>query len=162
MLRLELTGATATLENLNCRTEKSGPDKVPAADLKVTVAQSAEVLAHFSPTLKAMLFNESGPRDLADGLPLRDTHFVYPLSRDEEMTGAKVRIEFGVGKPMEFEDVKVNQFRITPMEGGTVVIGFRVQCKPDEKQIGKLYMMQEQGITLSIEPAPLGEMKDAA
>lgn len=160
MLQLEFTKVTATLENINLRTEKNGPDKVPAADLKFSVATSADVLAHFSPTLKSFLFNEKGPRDLADGMPLRDSHLVFPLARDEEMTGADVEIEFGVVSDMGFGDVKVNQFRITPMEGGSVVLGMRVQCKPTPDQVAKLYTMQEQGVTLTLKPAELPVMKE--
>ncbi|MBK8916343.1 MAG: hypothetical protein IPM64_17400 [Phycisphaerales bacterium] len=159
MLSLELSAVTATLENLNPRVEKIGAEKLPAADLKISCAQSADVLAHFSPTLKAFLFDADGPRDLADGMTVRDPHLGYPLSRDEEMTGATVTIGFGVGSPMVFPDCRVNQFRITPMEGGTVVLGFRVQCRPDEKQIGKLYQLQETGVEFTLEPADLPEMK---
>jgi hypothetical protein len=36
---------------------------------------------------------------------------VYPLARDEEMFGATVTIDFGVGDPMIFQDAKVNHFR---------------------------------------------------
>lgn len=160
MFAFELERATATLENLNCRTEKNGPDKVPAADLKISVTGSADLLAFFSPTLKAMLFNDKGPKDLADGLPLRDTHFVFPLARDEEMVGATVSLDFGIGKPMVFEEAKVNQFRITPMEGGSVIVGFRVQCRPDEKQIGRLYQLQEQAVTIGVDPPELPVMKE--
>jgi hypothetical protein len=38
MLQLELQKATATFENFNPRVEKDGPDKVPAADLKISAA----------------------------------------------------------------------------------------------------------------------------
>ena len=161
MLELELDAATATLENLNTRTEKAGPDKMPAADLKFSCAQSADVLAHFSPELRAFLFDEDGPKDLADGVRVRNPHLDYPLGLDHEMTGASIRIDYGVGKPLEFTECKVNQFRITPMDGGSVVLGFRVQCRPDEKQIGKLYLLQEQGVTLTLEPMELPEMKAA-
>jgi hypothetical protein len=160
----ELTNAAATLSNLNPRVEKKGgnKEKVPAADLHFSCVQSADVLAFFSPTLKSFVFDEKGPRDLADGLPLRDPHMVYPLSRDEELLNATVKLDYGVKAPMEFEDAKVNRFEITPMEGGSVKVGFRVQCKPDEKQIGKLYLLQEQSVTLSIEPGELPEMKENA
>lgn len=161
MLSLELTKATATLENVNLRTEKSGPDKVPAADLKISAAQSADVLAHFSPTLKNFLFHTEGTLDLAGGFALRDPHLGYPLSRDEEMSGATVSIGFGPGAPMEFEDAKVNQFRLTPMEGGSVIVGFRVQCRPTPEQVAKLYTLQETGIELSLVPAELPTMPDA-
>ncbi len=162
MLELELTKVTATLENLNLRTEKAGPDKIPAADLKITCAQSADVLAHFSPLLKTFLFDVDGPKDLADGISVRDPHLGYPLSRDEEMTGATVQIGFGVGDPMAFEDCKVNSFRLTPMEGGSVVLGMRVQCRPTPEQVGKLYQLQETGIELTLEPMELPAMGEAA
>lgn len=163
MLRLELAGVTATLQNFNPRVEKKGTDKVPATDLKISTAQSPDVLAFFAPALKAHLFNESGPRDLADGLPLRDPHMVYPLKRDEEMLNAKVSIEYGVNKPLVFDDAKLKDFQLTPLQGGTVIVTFTVQCHPDaETQVPKLYVLQEQGITLSVEPAELPTMQEAA
>jgi hypothetical protein len=155
MLEFRLSKAPATLENFNSRTEKSGPDKIPAADLKVSCPQPADTLQFFSPTLKSMLFDEKAPKDLAEGMPLRDPHMVYPLARDEEMTGATVEIDYGVGEPMVFQDCKVNSFRLTPWAGGTVIIGFRVQCRPDEKQAGRLFMLQELAITVTVTPPEL-------
>ena len=161
MLRLELSKVTATLENLNLRMEKSGEGKVPAADLKISAAQSADVLANFSPTLKSFLFHTDGTLDLAGGMALRDPHLQFPIGRDEEMTGATVKIGFGVGEPMKFEDAKVNTFKLTPMDGGSVIVGFRVQCRPTPEQVAKLYTLQETGIELSLTPAELPAMKDA-
>ncbi len=161
MLALELSKVTATLENVNLRTEKAGPDKVPAADLKVSVAQSADVLAFFSPTLKSFLFHTEGTLDLAGGLALRDSHLGYPLSRDEEMTGATVEIGFGPGAPMVLDEAKVNSFRLTPHDGGTVIVGFRVQCRPTPEQVARLYQLQEIGIELTLRPAPLPVLPDA-
>jgi hypothetical protein len=162
MFEFELTAVPGTLENLNPRIEKEGKEKKPAADLRLSVSQSADILAHFSPSLKAFLFNENGPRDLADGLPLRDPHMEYPLGRDEEMVGATVKLEYGVGEPMVFADAKVNQFKITPMAGGSAIVGFRVQCRPTEIQIGKLYLLQEQAVTLTVEPPEQKKLADAA
>ena len=161
MFSLELTNANATLDNFNSRTEKIGPDKVPAADLRITCPSDSAVLANFSPSLRSFIFDLNGPKDLADGVSIRDPHMVFPLARDEEMTGATVQIAYGVGKPIEFTDCRINSFRITPMEGGTVVLTFRVQCRPDEKQAGKLYTLQEQAITLTLTPAELPEIKAA-
>lgn len=162
MLRLELTKCTATLENLNLRTEKAGEDKIPAADLKISTGQAADVLAHFSPTLKSFLFNPEATLDLAGGMSLRDPHLQYPLARDEEMTGAVVTIGYGPGKPMTFEDCKVNAFRITPHEGGSVVLAFRVQCRPSPEQVAKLYTLIEQGVEITVTPCELPEMGKAA
>ncbi len=155
MMQLELDTATATLEGVNLRTEKCGQDKVPAADIKISVAQPADVLAHFSPTLKAFLFHTEGTLDLAGGFELRDRHMVFPLARDEEMTGATVEIGYGPGHPMVLEGARVNAFRLTPMDGGSVIVGFRVQCKPTPEQVAKLYTLQETGIELSVIPAEL-------
>jgi hypothetical protein len=156
----ELTNAAATLANVNLRVEKIGGDKakVPAADLRFTINMDAGVLAFFSPTLRSFLFDDKGPRDLADGMPLRDPHMIFPLQRDEELVGAKVAIDYGVGKPMVFDEVKVNRFDLEPMNGGSVRVGLRVQCKPDEKQIGKLYLLQEQSLTLTVTPPELQEL----
>jgi hypothetical protein len=162
MLRLELDKVTATLQSFNPYTEKSGPDDVPAASLRISAALTPDVLAFFEPTLKSRLFNLDGPRDLADGLPVRDPHMVYPLKRDEEMVNAKVSIEYGVNKPVALDDVKIKDFHITPNEGGTVILAFTVLCKPDaEHQVPKLYKLQRQGITISVEPAELAEMQAA-
>ncbi len=158
MMQLELRGANATLESINLRTEKCGPDKVPAADLKISCAQGADVLAHFSPTLKAFLFHTEGTLDLAGGYELRDRHLCYPLSRDEEMTGATVEIGYGPGEPMAFDDSKVNAFKLTPINGGSVIVGFRVQCRPTPEQVARLYQLQETGIELSVIPAELPTM----
>lgn len=158
MFNLELEGVSATLENFNTRTEKVGDNKVPAADLKISCPRDAGVLVYFSPTLRSMLFDEKGPKDLADGVELRDPHMVYPLQRDEELVGAEVDIDFGIGQPMKFTDCKVNGFRLTPYAGGSVIVGFRVQCRPDEKQAGKLYTLQEQGITITVRPPQQQEM----
>lgn len=161
MLQLEFTKVTATLENVNLRTEKNGPDKVGAADLKISVATSADVLAHFSPTLKSFLFNDKST-DLAGGMPLRDNHLVFPLARDEEMTGATVSLDYGVpGSDMVFSDAKVNQIRITPVEGGSVIIGLRVQCRPTPDLVAKLFTMLEQGVTFTLEPAELPTLAEA-
>ena len=163
MLEFRLKEVTATLENVNLRTEKNGQDKAPAADLKISCAMGVEVLAFFSADLEGFIFNKNGPRDLADGLPLRDPHLVFPLVRDEEMDGATVKVGYGVGDPMAFPDSKVNTFRISGMNGGTVVVSFRVQCKPDAfKDVPHLYLLQEKGITIWVEPPELPKMKDAA
>lgn len=161
MLRLELAKATATLENVNLRTEKAGDQKVPAADLKLSVAQDSGVLAHFAPTLRSFLFDEAGPKDLADGMRVRDPHLQYPLARDEEMTGATLKIGYGVGEPMSFDEVRLNAFRITPMDGGSVILGFRAQCRPTPEQVARLYQIQETGVELSIEPLELPEIGGA-
>lgn len=171
MLELKLSEVTATFLHFNARTEKSGNDDVPAADLKITTFLGAEVLKNFREDLKEMLFKHdtlegtlfAGDDDVAkQGLVIRDPHMVYPLERDEEMTGVTVAINFGIGEAMLFTDAKVNGFKLTPRDGGSVVVEFRVQCRPDQEQGGKLYWLQKRGITISLTPAEPPKMAEAA
>lgn len=160
MLRLELDNVTATLESFTSRKEKQGPERLPAATIKVSTAQNADVLAHFNPTLRAHLFEEG--QDLGGPfLHLRDSHMVFPLARDEEMTGCTLKIGYGVGSPLVFEGVKVGDFRLTPHDGGTVVLGFKASFLCGEASAGKLHLLNEEGIELTLEPAELPTMKDA-
>lgn len=149
MLEFQLSNATATLQHWHPRTE--GGDDVPAVTLKISCAQPADVLVFFSPTLKAHLF--STEKDLAgEVMAVRDPHIEYPIGLDHQMAGASVVIEYGLGK-IELADCEVKDFRITPMAGGTVVVEFKVNCKPDaEKHLPKLYVLQKKGITITITP----------
>lgn len=163
VLQLEITEREATIVDFNPRAELNGEERRPAADIKFIVNMGSDVLAHFAPTLRAHLFNEKGPRDLADGLPLR-----YPelgaFAWNADMINATLKIETGVSGEgtLKFEEAKISKFVIDPREGGGVVLSFRAQVHPDEKQAGKLSMMVQQPATITLVPAPLVEMKEAA
>lgn len=88
------------------------------------------------------------------------------MKRDEEMTGATVTIAYGVGEAIVLADCRIKGFQLTAHEGGTVFVEFTVQCKPDaHKDVPHLYLLQEQGITISvvpIDPEELPEMERSA
>lgn len=162
MLELELDNVVATLVNFNARTEKNGKDRVPATSLHITFAQPAEVLAFFSPNLRAFLFNEDLPKDLAGGVKVRDNHLEYPLKRDEVMRNANVKIAFGIDdQAIDMDECTLKDFEITPVDGGSVQMACTVLCKPDAwKQVPQLYLLNGQGITITVEPAELPVMKE--
>jgi hypothetical protein len=157
MLQLELEKTNAVLLQFKPDVDKVGP----LATLKIATVQDADVLAFFEPTLKDFYFNKDGPRDLADGLPLRDPHAVFPHKRDEEMTGAVVKVGYGLG-PMVFVDAVLDGFLLTPRDGGRVQIECQVTVRPGEEQAGKLFMLQHQTFELTVEPMELATMADAA
>lgn len=162
MFALELDKATATLEKFVSRKESHGGERRCAATLKMSAAQPADVLAHFHPDLRDKMFAEGAPDLLGDhAIKLRDPNCVYPEARDEEMFGAEMRIAYGVGPALVFPDCRLSDFRLTPMDGGTVVIAFNVHTLCDEVMGGKLHVLNEEGITLTIEPAELPEIKAA-
>jgi hypothetical protein len=76
------------------------------------------------------------------------------------MTGAAFALNVGVGKPVEFNEAKVNKFSIEPIAGGSVKLSFRVQVHPDEKQAGKLASFIQSEVDISLVPAALPELKD--
>jgi hypothetical protein len=158
MLRLELTNVPAFLANFNPRAEKNGEETRPAADLALQVNIAAsDVLPYFAPTLNHFLFDEKGTRDLADGLPRRFTA-LPSIHWDDEMTGATFSLHHGVGKPIVFEDAKVNKFVIEPVDGGSIKLSLRVQVHPDEKQAGKLSQLIQSDVEISLQPGELPTM----
>lgn len=158
-VQYELQDAKAILANLNTRTEKHGPEQVPAADLKIDCFRPSDDLAHFGPRLKSDFFNDKS-LDLAGGPAIAHPELKGPHKLNCSMTGAEVRIEYGVKSPIILKDVKVNGFQFDPKEGGSILLSFRVQCQPDDTQIGKLYKLQGREINVTIIPAELPEVAD--
>ncbi len=153
------------LLSFNPRAEHHGEETVPAADLKIEVALANDELAMFHPALKSLLYHYDSQiaGDLVDVAKkdedknysphLRMQKLVTPLKWDDAITGATVRIHYGAtGRDIVLTTADVNNFTIDPQQGGTVMVGFRVQAKPDEKQSGKLCTMVQTDIELSIEP----------
>ncbi len=159
VLQFELTDQKAILAHLNTRTEKNGKEEVRAADLKIECFQRADIMSTFSSTLKAHLFNPNS-LDLADGMALMHPELKTPIGVAGSMTGAEVRIEYGVKQPIVLKDCKVNNFKVDPKEGGSVHLSFRIQAQPDDTQIGKLYKLQRREINITIVPADLPEMAE--
>jgi hypothetical protein len=159
VLELEFEKTNGVLHDFDPNTEKNGE---PYAYLTISTAQEADVLAFFEPTLKAFYFDENATRDLALGLRLRDDHQVFPHRRTEEMGGATLTVDYGIGNPMVLMDTALNSFELTPMDGGRVVVVFRAKVRLTEEQAGKVFMLQKKAITISVEPAELPELKEAA
>lgn len=160
MLRLEFTEVDVKLLDFNPRVELHGEDRKLAGDLQCEAACTADVLAHFNPDLRALLFNKDS-LDLANGEAVRLPK-LKALKWDDEMTGATFSLHHGIGAPTVFGDVSVNQFRIEPRNGGTVMLAFRVQLHPEEAQAGQLAALIQSTINVSVAPAELPTMAEAA
>lgn len=156
-MQFELEKQNATLENFAPRQETRGSDKSPAADLKLSVNMPNDVLAQFAPSLRSALYWKAGVNDLAN-VTHEAPNLRHPkmsgFKWSDEVVGACVTISHGIGGPSDltFEGCKVGSFRVEPQEGGTVLIDFRVQCKPDEHQAGKLYLLQGTAVELTVTP----------
>lgn len=164
---------TANFNSWNPRTELHGDERIPAADIKVDMAVSNDILSQFDPALKALLYREPHPgeSDLLDqaGDTPQLTRLRFPkiknsIQWDYELVGATVVIHNGLGGPksdIELAECTVDKFVFDPQDGGTVHVSMRISCKPNEKQAGRLYELNGNAIDLTIQP-PEAEAELAA
>lgn len=169
-MKFEVARKKAFLAHLNARSELHGTERQSASDIKFKLTMPNAVLDQFHGTLKhALYFNDvSNPgKDLADkameGDPNHLPHRRFPnvespIKWKDEMTGGKLTVHFGLGGPSDIivPDIKVNEFRIYPEEGGTVKLEIRVQGHPDAETHGKLYDLIQKEVEITIE-APQAE-----
>lgn len=162
---LKFTDQRMLVASVTARSEVHGAEREPASDVGLEADLSNDVLNIFHPGLKSLLyyFDKEKQRDLADQgratepgfLPdLRMPDLLPPLKWQGEIVNARVTI--GVPGAAEknrvvLTDAKVNNFQLTPRDGGTVQLKLRVQYHPDEKQAGKLAMLVQQEVEVTLE-----------
>lgn len=163
---LKFSGQKMLVASVTARSEMHGQDREPASDVGLEANLSNDVLNIFHPGLKGLLyyFDPAKERDLADQGKSTEAGFMpdlrfpklgLPLKWDEEIAEARVTISVpGTKTEVVLEPAKVNKFALTPLEGGTISFGMRVQYKPDEKQAGKLAMLVQQEVEVRLEPIP--------
>lgn len=147
------TFTTVKVDHVNVRPEKHGDKSVTAVDVRfVLTGENRKVLALLNPGLCDHLYydadRESGQEEVEDLEPsvpnLRFPKLKSPFKWEDEITGARVEIDFGLGgeSNIVFTPAKVNDFKADCMEGGTTELTFRVQCSvlPDGvlDKLGKL------------------------
>lgn len=152
------TPTTVKLAHINMRLEKHGDDSVTALDLKFIRTAPNSELKLLHPKLQAMLYWRSkmtnDQRDI-EGVEqiLPDLRFpeLGTLAWDLEMT-ARITIETGTGS-IVFNPVKVNQFRIDPLQGGSVETTFRVQTSEiPAGALDALSRMLDSDVQITLEP----------
>jgi hypothetical protein len=150
------------LNNLNLRAEKHGDENAGAADLSIEITESNDILWRFDPALKSLLYTKdlSQPDLLSDADPSHLTRLRFPhlgpLLWDREITTCDCEIAYGLGA-ITLKDCTLSKWRITPDEGGSVTVVFRVQAHPAPDDVGKLYGLIQSEIDLDIvqrAPAP--------
>lgn len=162
MLELELDNVKAVLTGVDNKPGKDGGR--PFMLLSIAMLRPAGELIFFSPDLEEHYFDKTAVvEDMGGGSPLRDAHMVFPHKRDETMSGAVAKIEYGIGNPMAFPDAVIDQVQLTPKPGSFVLIECRVKVYPgDEVTAGRLFFMQTREIALSIEPIEKPQLAEAA
>lgn len=161
MLKLALVKEMVKVVNVNPRAELHGEEPKPACDIKLEATISNDRLAEFHPTLKSLLYvkDQDRPDLISQADPTHATMLRFPalkgpLKWDDELIGAEVTIHYGTTEKSHIvlATCLVNDVKLEALEGGSVVVGLRVQAHPDEKQFGKLCTLVGTEIPVSIIP----------
>jgi hypothetical protein len=142
----------AKLHSVNARAEKHGNERVPAFDLKLSVDMENSHLNGFHTELLNLLYMEG---DQADMVGLTKLRFpaLGSLAYAKEIEEVDVKIGYGIGGGSDIfiEECTVNNFKISPKEGGTVSIEFRIIAHPNEGDVGKICSFIQSEVEISIE-----------
>jgi len=167
------------LENLNTRLEFAGEDRKPAADLALTGEFDPNVLEYFHRDLKGMLFKKyeapEGDMFQEQEQELIEWRFVELKTIKWDYDGEGYRFVIwsdiggtkGDGKPAGVpdecrEDVvlvmsSVNKFTFKSKNNGSFEISFKVSGHPSPEQVGRLFELQGDSVSVTLEPPTLGE-----
>lgn len=152
----------AKLASVNVRSEKHGPELVPAVDLKLAIDASNDILNQFHPDLLQSLYFKAAPDDgdqqALDGIEpvtnlpnLKFPKLDGPLKWNTMGAGYELVLDYGLGgdSNLIMSGCEINNFAFSPCEGGTVELTFRVQVTDlDEHIIGKLATLVQHEISI--------------
>lgn len=167
----DLNEQTVTFANFNARTELNGETRKPASDLSLRAQLPNSILNSFFPGLLEMLYERPKSPDLVEqGNPegptaLRMPLLGLPLDWDLVLDNRTLTIDYGLGDEQSnivLPECKVHKFKITPQNGGTVLVAWQISAHPDAKQAGWLYDHQQTDIVISLaeikQPDPQAEL----
>lgn len=161
----ELTQQAVTFTNFNARTELNGDTRKPASDISCRAQLPNSILNAFYPGLLEMLYERPKAPDLVEQgseegyTSLRMPLLGLPLDWDIVLDNRTLTIDYGLGDDKSnivLPECKVHKFKITPQNGGTVLVAWQISAHPDAKQAGWLYDHQQTDIVIS-----LAEVKQA-
>lgn len=125
------------LAHLNVRGELHGEETVPAIDLKFEFDSANNVLSKLHPDLRAAFYRADDNRDLivGDHLPALKFPLLDPtIGWDIEIPRVVLRVHADDGD-LVLAGGKVNAFKLTLKEGGTVNWKFRAQFSDPNKEV---------------------------
>ncbi len=153
----QLVKERCLFSHMNIRTENHGDEKDPACDLKFEFSGANNLLIKLHPDLRDALYRADDNKNIdSDHKPHRRFPLLGTLPWDLEIPRTLLRIHDAddAANDVVLGGGKTNNFKITPLEGGTVKWSFRCQfSKPDEDAIAKLMRALNQSVPVSLECA---------
>lgn len=167
------TPTKLTLKKASPRKEHHGDQLVQAIDLDVEwqTANSSLSMLHGS-LLTALYCRNANTEAQAEvpGVPsihpnLRFAALEGPLKWDLELIGRNFRVHRPLGgrSDLVLPLCKVKKFRVSALEGGSVTIGFQVQCDTDVTAtlVGKLCSLEGEPISATLLPSDEADPGDS-
>lgn len=154
----QLTSPTeVTLKTFTPRTERHGDDEVSAASLGLKFTGPNTLLDILQPGLRDMLYKAVEGQDQLPGVdphtPLLRAKGVESVKLGACFEGWTLKIDRGMDEsdPFVIGGARVDKFVVTPHEGGSVELDFRIGSSDiDETEAGWLYGHQKQDITITL------------
>jgi hypothetical protein len=155
---LQFQAQKAKLANINLRGEKHGQDTVPACDLSLVIEAPNTILDLLEPGMSEAFYTvDKDPQQkqlIEGGIQRTKLRFpkLGPLSLDRELVGYTVTIPHGLDDDAFVTQAKINSFKATLKEGGTVELGLRVQFEPEDGDIDMLAQHIQQSVEVTLTP----------
>ncbi len=160
-----------TLTTFTGRTEKRGPEDVPAVSFRLKLAGTSNMLLdRFSRTIrhtvyKAVEGQEQLPGMEGDITPLLQSKDLTEWAPDTCLEGWTVMLARGIADSsgLQMGSCKVDDFRFTFFEGGRMDVDFRVgTADVDESGAGMLWGRQKRKVFVIIRAPEMPEKADGA
>jgi len=128
----------ATIKHVNLRKEGPSEDQVLAVDVKLVCTTSADILAYFHPTLRALLFNDAGSPRIKQLDPIGLSGEVKHM--DLDLAGIKLT------------RAEIKKFLFEPIDGHRVVFTFNASFEPARAQLIGIADLLGMEVAIDIRP----------
>lgn len=173
----ELIKTPATIRSVSPRAENHGDEHALAIDIGLEYSLSNQKLELLQPGLCSALYQRDraaeseaqGAFEIEEGM-LPHLRFAdmgaFPWDyKGEGYTFELINDALHGEQKLTMRDCKVNAFKVEPEEGGTIKLRVRVQCLPNEEDIGELcsYLKEKVAVSLippSVDDAPQADIED--
>lgn len=165
-MQFEITEFTeARLATLTPRSEKHGDDEVPAVSLGVELRVGNRILDLIDPKLRATLYEAPDTQTLpgvSDELTVLRCNAIERVTVPKKYEGWTLQVDDGADESLasEFGGCKVDKISVEPMNGGSIVLRFRIGTSDlDAERSGMLGMHIGQPIWITLIAPKPGEGK---
>lgn len=154
----EITQPTiATLVSITPRSEKHGDDEVPAVSYGLKITGANTLLDLIDKDLRSAIYHSARNKTIDGVDPIAPTlrckaieHLSVAAGPFEAWT---LNVDHGIdeGSPISFGGCKVDKFKVTPVEGGSVEVSLRVGTSdigPESAGLMSMKIGQQISITL--------------